>query len=327
MKVKLWQAYLATLGIAAGTTAAASHIYTSSQPHAIVRPNSLEGIVKHEPPKKYEVIPTNQLRDGWYIQYSFNSDTANYDKNKQFLEDNGYRNVQIVNEKTGARTLIGRFSTERDAVQQADDLEEIARKADLEQVGIIEARNGKAYWKEIVKFQTPNPDKPKKIPKGMFALLEEEVNLYNTVFKNQVSLDSMQKLMHRENPKCDPNAKSYKVRRVPNRNPKTNKTRPYILVYKTDNRGNKIPSGAYGLTMVTKAAMKEVGLDPSRIFDPRMNLRAGIRYFGKWLKKFGNETQALIAYNGGPSRAKNPFNKLPMETREYVIAASGNYHR
>ena len=292
-------------------------------------PKTIDNIVNQEPSSAIQPNQqTEKVEDGWYIQYSFNKDISNYQKNKDFLNSNNYSNVHRLDEKTGTRTLIGRFSSWDDAVQEADRLSDFVK--DINEVGIINIDKGIATWRDTVRLspnKPPQPHKIKTMPQWINVLVEQETELYNKTARTALSPNQMLGIMERENPEYDPNKPSYKVKKVRNNNSKTKAARPYILVYRTDKQGNKIPSGAYGLTMVTKEAMKEVGLDPKKILDPRMNIRAGIRYFGKWLDEFGNESQALIAYNSGPSRARKPFNKLPMETREYVTAVAQNYHR
>ncbi len=43
-------------------------------------------------------------------------------------------------------------------------------------------------------------------------------------------------------------------------------------------------------------------LPSANVHDPLVNVRAGIRYFGRMLERFGDPELALVAYNAGPNR-------------------------
>lgn len=77
---------------------------------------------------------------------------------------------------------------------------------------------------------------------------------------------------------------------------------------------------AVGRTQLLESTAKEMGLDP---YDPEQNLRGGMRYLKKQLEKYGNEEQALSAYNSGPGNTDKAIKKGHKisqyeETRDYV---------
>lgn len=61
--------------------------------------------------------------------------------------------------------------------------------------------------------------------------------------------------------------------------------------------------GAIGLMQLMPEIQKEYGVtDP---FDPRQNVRAGVRYIIQLIVRFGDVRKALLAYNGGSRRVEN----------------------
>jgi soluble lytic murein transglycosylase-like protein len=71
------------------------------------------------------------------------------------------------------------------------------------------------------------------------------------------------------------------------------------------------PVGARGLMQLMPATAREVagkldmGYDPSRLYDPAVNVRMGSAYFKEVLRGFdGNVELALAGYNGGPNRMR-----------------------
>lgn len=63
-------------------------------------------------------------------------------------------------------------------------------------------------------------------------------------------------------------------------------------------------TGAQGLTQLEPATA--AGLSVTSPFDPLQNLLGGAHYLQMQYKTFGNWTDALIAYNGGPAAVANP---------------------
>lgn len=63
--------------------------------------------------------------------------------------------------------------------------------------------------------------------------------------------------------------------------------------------------GARGLMQVMpQTAAGDLGIsDPEKLYDPATNLDAGARYFKMMREKFGNDRDALRAYNAGPGNA------------------------
>ena len=71
-------------------------------------------------------------------------------------------------------------------------------------------------------------------------------------------------------------------------------------------------------------------LSYDELFDPVKNVKYGADYFKGLKKYFGNDRDALIAYNWGPDNAKDwlekggKLRKLPKETRDYVKKILGS---
>ena len=98
-------------------------------------------------------------------------------------------------------------------------------------------------------------------------------------------------------------------------------------------------AGAMGLMQVMPETFKEdichkVGLpdDEKLLFDPEMNIRAGVWYFAKWYEYYGTAEEALAAYNAGVGKVNQwlkegyldedgflDVEKIPFEeTKNYV---------
>lgn len=96
------------------------------------------------------------------------------------------------------------------------------------------------------------------------------------------------------------------------------------------------PVGAIGLMQVMPATGRDLGVsNPQSLYDPLVNVTAGVRYLKGLLGRFGDEGLAAAAYNAGPGRVGKLLKRhgdsladiylhLPKETRGYVRAiASG----
>ncbi len=80
-------------------------------------------------------------------------------------------------------------------------------------------------------------------------------------------------------------------------------------------------AGAVGLTQLTAAAAREVGLSvgpPDERLDPRKAIFGGARYFAKLLRLCeGDEECALSSYHSGPMYARL-WGEVPPESAKYV---------
>ena len=96
-------------------------------------------------------------------------------------------------------------------------------------------------------------------------------------------------------------------------------------------------TGARGLMQIMKKTAEEktgygvnYNLSYNELSDPVKNVKYGADYFKGLKKYFGNDRDALIAYNWGPDNAKDwlekggKLRKLPKETRDYVKKILGS---
>lgn len=76
------------------------------------------------------------------------------------------------------------------------------------------------------------------------------------------------------------------------------------------------PKGARGLMQIMPGTARGLGVDPSRLNDPVVNVDAGTRYDKQMFSKYGSVPKMLEAYNAGPGRVDR--GSIPAETRGYV---------
>lgn len=85
------------------------------------------------------------------------------------------------------------------------------------------------------------------------------------------------------------------------------------------------PAGAIGLMQLMPGTAAALGVDP---WQPRENLRGGIAYLASLLRTFDDTRLALIAYNAGPSHARDVAAGRAVayrETRRYLDAIGARF--
>jgi soluble lytic murein transglycosylase-like protein len=87
------------------------------------------------------------------------------------------------------------------------------------------------------------------------------------------------------------------------------------------------PAGAIGLMQLMPATAQDYGVDdPESLFDPVINITAGIRHLSRLLRKYRNISHALAAYNAGEGAvARYRRSVTYLETRKYVVRVINTY--
>lgn len=77
------------------------------------------------------------------------------------------------------------------------------------------------------------------------------------------------------------------------------------------------PAGAKGLMQLKDSTAAELGVN--EVFDPEENIKAGSRYLGRLIKRFGSLELGLAAYNAGPGTVSRYGGVPPFkETQQYI---------
>jgi soluble lytic murein transglycosylase-like protein len=107
------------------------------------------------------------------------------------------------------------------------------------------------------------------------------------------------------------------------------------------NERARSPAGAMGLMQLMPATARRLErVSRQELFDPRTNVRLGVKYFSKLLDRFGGDAElALAGYNAGPERVDQWLKRYPVssralfvdlipfrETRDYVSFIARNYY-
>lgn len=84
------------------------------------------------------------------------------------------------------------------------------------------------------------------------------------------------------------------------------------------------PAGAYGLTQLMPGTAADMGANPYVV---QQNISGGAKYLRQLYDQFGNWTDAIAAYNSGPTRQSKVLagtSQMPAETVDYVKAVTAN---
>ena len=99
-------------------------------------------------------------------------------------------------------------------------------------------------------------------------------------------------------------------------------------------------AGARGLMQLQPATAHHVGrVNANQLYNPRTNIRLGVKYLGQLVRQFADEKElSLAAYNAGPNKIKYWLQRFPTEnrllfldllplreTRDYVTSIARNY--
>jgi soluble lytic murein transglycosylase-like protein len=83
-------------------------------------------------------------------------------------------------------------------------------------------------------------------------------------------------------------------------------------------------AGAQGLMQLMPGTARGLGVNNS--FDPEQNVMAGTRFLSDLLKHYnGNLDSSLAAYNWGPGNVDKRPDRLPQETRNYLVRVKQLY--
>lgn len=83
-------------------------------------------------------------------------------------------------------------------------------------------------------------------------------------------------------------------------------------------------AGARGLMQLMPATARSLGVSDS--FDPEQNVMAGTRFLSDMLNRYnGDLDSALAAYNWGPGNVDKRSDRLPRETRDYLVRVKQLY--
>ena len=80
-------------------------------------------------------------------------------------------------------------------------------------------------------------------------------------------------------------------------------------------------AGARGVMQIMpRTALGEYGIDPDLLWDPRINVRLGLHFLGRLLKRYrGRVDLALSYYNGGSAVGRLPNARVIPATYRYVV--------
>lgn len=102
--------------------------------------------------------------------------------------------------------------------------------------------------------------------------------------------------------------------------------RSVIRVESNFNPDSTSQKGAMGLMQLMPETARELGV--RNAYDPEENIRAGTRYLGMLLKRYGgNVDMALAAYNWGMGNLERRPAQMPAETKSYIQNVTRHYRQ